>query len=308
MSRHLLDIAQLERRTLDYLLDRGEYWLDPAHAEVGRTRLIGRGVALLFYENSTRTRCSFELAARRLGADVLNLDIEHSAVEKGESIVDTGTTLAAMGISHFVIRHGSEGVPAELASALPSGSSVLNAGEAHVAHPTQALLDALTLRRSFGQLEGLRIAIIGDIRHSRVAASAISIFRRLGVGEIRLAGPRPLLPDNTPEGTQMSDRRDEALAEVDVVMALRIQRERMARTTTPDPEDYREHWGLEEADLARLAPEARLMHPGPVNRGVEISDELADGPRSLIREQVRNGVAMRMAVLEWLDEENRNGQ
>lgn len=301
MSRHLIDIGQLDDRDIEELLERGARWRADDAATAGRGLLAGRGVGLLFHEPSTRTRCSFELAARRLGADIIDLDIDTSAAGKGENLADTAANLAAMGVQHFVLRHGNDQAPGQLAASLPAGCSLINAGAGHTAHPTQALLDALTLRRHLGGLEGRTVSILGDIRHSRVAASAVALLPRLGVAELRLAGPRELLPETPPPGCRLVADRTGALEGADVVMALRIQRERMAATRTPDPDGFHREWGLTRALLERHAPEAALLHPGPVNRGVELSDDAADGPQSLILEQVANGVALRMAVLEWLD-------
>lgn len=301
MSRHLIDIDDLDDTELQRLLERGARWGAQDALTAGRDLLAGRSVALLFHEASTRTRCSFELAARRLGADVVDLNIDTSAVGKGENLADTASNLAAMGIQYFVLRHGDADQVAALADALPAGCSLINAGAGQQAHPTQALLDALTIRDALGGLEGLTVSILGDIRHSRVAASASRLLPRLGVEELRLAGPPELLPDQAPPGCRLIQERKAALDGADVVMALRIQRERMAATHTPDPEGFHQAWGLNRERLEQEAPGARLLHPGPVNRGVELTDDAADSPQSLILKQVAHGVALRMAVFEWLD-------
>jgi aspartate carbamoyltransferase catalytic subunit len=302
-TRHLISIDELDRGELERLLDRARAWRD-AGRNGDRQRLFGRAMAQLFYEPSTRTRCSFELAARRLGADVLTLGDGDSSAVKGETVADTGRTLAAMGVSLFVIRHRESGVPALLASALPPGLAVLSAGESHVGHPTQALLDLLTLRDHFPDWGKLRIAIVGDVRHSRVSASNLQGLRRLGVNDIRLVGPPSMLPETPPAGTRCVNELAPGIEGADVIMCLRVQRERMADAAVPDPVEFHREWGLTEQRIAKHAPHARVMHPGPMNRGVELSDEVADGPRSLIREQVANGVPARMAALEWLDEIN----
>jgi len=258
-------------------------------------------VATLFFENSTRTRGSFELAAQRLGADVLTLDVKTSSTSKGETVLDTFRTFAAFGVDAVVVRHAQAGVHAELA-AHAGRVAVLNAGEAHVSHPTQGLLDALTIRQHKGEdLSRLTVAIVGDILHSRVASSAISVLRALGVGELRLVAPEELLPpDATRNAHRVVNDLDAGVAGCDVVMMLRIQKERMPPGLVPDDAAYHARWGLTPARLAKAKPDCIVMHPGPVNRGVELASEVMDGPRSAILAQVANGVAVRMAVLEAL--------
>jgi aspartate carbamoyltransferase catalytic subunit len=304
MTRHLLTIGALDADLLRALIARGR------HHAVGpdpdsRRLLAGHSVAQLFYEPSTRTRCSFELAARRLGADVLNLDIDTTSAVKGETVVDTARTLAAMGVKLFVIRHSDSDVIAETAAALPEGSAVLNAGAGSQQHPTQALLDMLTLDEAGFRFQQLDISIVGDIRRSRVANSAVEALSLLGAKRIRLGGPGGFLPDTLPDMVERHDSLATAIEGADVVMTLRIQRERMRNDENLDTADYHRQWGLSEDHLKEHAPKARVMHPGPMNRGVEIDSAVADGPRSLILDQVRNGVAARMAALEWLAKENK---
>jgi aspartate carbamoyltransferase catalytic subunit len=298
--RHLLTLDGLDRRLVEYLIERAQGFLrSPGGAPARSSALAGITVANLFSEPSTRTRASFELAARRLGADVINLDVHLSSRVKGESMLDTIYTLAAMSIDVFVVRDAEAGVPAFVAEHVGPHISVLSAGEAHVSHPTQGLLDALTIVRHKGRLDGLAIAIVGDIRHSRVARSAVQAFTTLGASDLRLVAPAELMPDAREFAACRRFRDfDAALAGADVVMMLRIQKERMAETDIPDAAAYFRRYGLSVARLARARPNAIVMHPGPMNRGVEIAEDVADGRQSVIREQVTNGVAIRMAVLE----------
>jgi aspartate carbamoyltransferase catalytic subunit len=298
--RHLITLEGLSRGQIVSLLDRAESFLrKPGQLPAGSLALQGKSVANLFFEPSTRTRASFELAAKRLGADVLSLDIRSSSRAKGESLLDTIYTLEAMQCDIFVVRDAESGVPDFIAHHVEDHVHVLNAGESHVSHPTQGLLDVMTMRRHKGDTSGLVVTIIGDIRHSRVARSAAQALRTLGVGELRLVAPASLMPvpDEFPGAAVMSDA-DEGISGADVVMALRIQKERMAETDIPNKEEYFHRFGLDSRRLARAHPEAIVMHPGPMNRNVEIAPDVADGPQSVIREQVTNGVAVRMAVLE----------
>ncbi len=296
---HFLSLDSLSRQQLLALLDNaGQFIAGPGENPVRGQDLAGRTVANLFFEPSTRTRASFELAARRLGADLLNFDVSVSSRSKGETDQDTLQTLAAMGVSIFVLRTGVAGLPAALAGGLDNHCALINAGEAEVSHPSQGLLDLFTIRQHKPDLQELRVAIVGDIAHSRVARSAIRGLNVLGVAEIRLIAPPAFQPDAAEmPGCSITTDLDAGLAGVDIVMALRIQRERMALAELPDTRDYFARFGLSESRLQRTAPNALVMHPGPMNRGVEIEDAVADGPRSLVREQVRNGVAVRMALL-----------
>lgn len=298
MSRHLLDISGCQPRRLRALIERG------AALAAGASCTPRRGtVANLFFEPSTRTRVSFEMAARRIGLQVVNIDQSGSSTSKGESLADTGRTLSAMGVEAIVLRHAENHAAAELAAALEGApTGVINAGDGQHAHPSQALLDAVALHRAgLGDWSRMRIAIVGDIRHSRVARSDIALFERLGVAEIRLAGPESFLPDaaEMPAARRFNDI-DRALDGVDAVICLRIQRERIERTGYPDGETFHRQWGLTESRAAKLAPHARILHPGPVNRDVEIAASLVDAPQSLILEQVRAGIHLRTAVFEWL--------
>jgi len=261
-------------------------------------RLRNRLLINLFYEPSTRTRVSFEAAAKRLGMHVINVSSAGSSIEKGETLHDTFFTLQAMQPDFVVIRHPQEGTARELALRAEPGTHVINAGDGTAAHPTQALLDALTLLQHFGDLSRLVIVMAGDIRHSRVARSSLALLRQLGVAEIRLAGPADFLPgEQTIAHDRVYTSFDEALEGADVIMMLRIQKERISGLNIPAAGDYHRDWGLNETRLALAAPDCRVLHPGPINRDVEIASGVADGPQSLIRRQVRNGLYARMALL-----------
>ena len=290
----LIAIDDLSDAQIASILDAGQSWFDLNRSKSsGRTRLPGKLVFNLFYENSTRTLMSFATAALRLGADVVTLPIEHSSVKKGETLEDTARTLNAMRPDILIIRHGQNGAPGIVADILHA--PVINAGDGTNEHPTQALLDALALRVRLGGLEGLKVAICGDIKHSRVARSNAKLLPRLGA-EVRLGGPPSLLPDDSPSLTV-----DEAIAGADVVMMLRVQRERLDEELGDAPGEYLSRYGLTAERLALAAPDALVMHPGPMNRGVEIADEVADDPqRSIIQLQVEAGVAVRMACLEFV--------
>lgn len=294
-TRHLLDIDRLDGRDIERILDRA-----CALASGEEPAPMARTVANLFYEPSTRTRVSFELAARRLGMRVINIELERSSASKGETLEDTVATLAAMEIDGVVVRHPESQRIARLAEGV-AGVRLINAGDGSNAHPSQALLDAATLRLRGVEPAGLKLAIVGDVLHSRVAGSALRLWQRLGAAEIRLAGPQSLLPDSPPvAAASLHDNLAEALRGVDVVMMLRVQHERMDRAAWPERTAYRADWGLSEARLAQAAPGCLVMHPGPINRGMEIDSAVADGERSLILEQVRMGVFARMAIFEWL--------
>ena len=289
----LLSIDSLTDGQITRILERAVIWFDENRAARGDETLKGRLVFNLFYENSTRTAMSFATAAHRLGASPVTLSVEHSSVRKGETLEDTARTLNAMRPDALVIRHRENGAPAAVAAIMDC--PVINAGDGTNEHPTQALLDAATILHRLGRTEGLKVAICGDIRHSRVARSNAKLLPRLGV-EVRLGGPAELMPD---EGIQLSI--DEAIAGADVVMMLRVQRERLEAELGDGPGEYLQKYGLTPERLALAAPEAVVMHPGPMNRGVEIADAVADDPqRSLITLQVEIGVAVRMACLELL--------
>lgn len=297
--RHLLTLQDMPREMLTALLDRAQHFADGHDA---RQVLAGTAICTLFFEPSTRTRLSFQRAAQRLGADVLAFDASTSSTTKGETALDTLKNIEAMGVRGFVIRHKDDGAVAELAAAANPGTALLNAGDGRSAHPTQGLLDMLTLRQAKGaDFSNLKIAIVGDIRHSRVARSDLHALRVLGATQIRACGPASLLPeDGTLDGCHITQDFDEALDGADVLMMLRLQRERMEQGLVSSLEDYHRDYGLTTARLKHAAPDAVVMHPGPMNRGVEIDDDVADGPQSLILKQVSNGVAARMAVLEAL--------
>ncbi|HET9049533.1 MAG TPA: aspartate carbamoyltransferase catalytic subunit [Chiayiivirga sp.] len=301
--RHLLSLADLTPATLRALLDSAQSLRPDALRRSSHRPLRGLTVANLFFEPSTRTRASFQLAAERLGADVLNFEAESSSTRKGETLVDTLRNLEAMGASLFVVRHAHSSVPAALAAAALPGSSVVSAGDGQHSHPTQGLLDMLTIRQHKGKdFSRLTVTIVGDIRHSRVARSDAEALRLLNVGELRLCGPQTLLPDAEDcfAKARIFDTLDAALDGCDVVMMLRLQRERMDEGLVNSLEEYYRDWGLSPERLALAKPDAIVLHPGPMNRGVEIADAVADGPQSVILEQVSNGVAVRMAVLEAL--------
>ena len=302
--RHLLGIEQLSRDDILFLLDEAEPWIAFNRGRRKQDeRLAGLTQFNVFFENSTRTLFSFEVAGKRLGAQVANFHPGASSVRKGESLIDTALTLDAMRPDVMVIRHSETGAPHEVAAVVDC--AVVNAGDGTGEHPTQALLDALTMRRRKGRLEGLKVAICGDIRHSRVAGSNIALLPRLGV-ELRLVGPPSLLPADTGGIPAFTDF-DSGIAGVDVVMMLRIQRERMEQSVSGSLADFHACYGLTRDRLDRAAPTALVMHPGPMNRGVEIDGALADDPeRSAIREQVEIGVAVRMAVLDVLTRARRD--
>ena len=291
----LLSIDSLNDDDISAILDAGARWLTELRSgRISRKPLDGRIVFNLFYENSTRTAMSFATAAARLGAQPISLSVEHSSVKKGETLEDTARTLNAMRPDALVIRHKDNGAPVIVADIMDA--PVINAGDGTNEHPTQALLDASTIRGHFGRIEGLKIALCGDIRHSRVARSNAKLLPRLGA-EVRLCGPAALLPDDA----IASDSIDEAVSGADVVMMLRVQRERLEDDLGDAPGEYLARYGLTEARVALLASGGVVMHPGPMNRGIEIEDSVADDPqRSLIASQVEHGVAVRMACLEYL--------
>jgi aspartate carbamoyltransferase catalytic subunit len=297
--RHLITLDGLDRSELTALLDLAQFYVRAPYELPARDQsLAGHTVANLFFEPSTRTRVSFELAARRLGADVVNLDMQSSSRAKGETVLDTIYTLQAMHADVLVMRDAEPGLPAQVAQRVSKRVSILNAGEAHVSHPTQGLLDALTIRQYKGDFTQLSILIVGDLAHSRVARSTWRALHTLGMGEVRIAGPAHLMPDaNEFPGALRFTDVSQAIRNVDVVMALRIQKERMTDAHIPDDAAYCREFGLTPDRLALAKPDAIVMHPAPMNRGVEITDTVADGPQSVIQMQVTNGVAVRMAVL-----------
>jgi aspartate carbamoyltransferase catalytic subunit len=290
----LLSIDSLNDAQIEEILGRAQSFMEGNRSATRPVQTLrGRIVFNLFYENSTRTAMSFATAAHRLGASAISLSVEHSSVKKGETLEDTAATLGAMRPDALVIRHRENGAPERVAAIVDA--PVINAGDGTNEHPTQALLDAATIRYRFGRIEGLKVAICGDIRHSRVARSNAKLLPRLGA-EVRLAGPRELMPNDIPELSI-----DEAISGADVIMMLRVQRERLEEDLGDEPGEYLSRYGLTAARLAMAAPGAAVMHPGPINRGVEIDDAVADDPqRSLITLQVEMGVAVRMACLDML--------
>ena len=297
--KHLLGIEGLSREEISGLLDLGEEFVElNRQVEKKRTSLRGRTQINLFFEVSTRTQASFELAGKQLGADVMNMSVGQSSMRKGETLIDTAITLNAMHPDILVVRHHASGAVELLASKLDC--SVINAGDGAHEHPTQALLDALTIRRNKGELEGLTVAICGDILHSRVARSNIILLNAMGA-RVRVVAPSTLLPPGIERfGVEVTRDMREGLAGADIVMMLRLQRERMNGSYVPSMSEYFHYWGLDEKKLSYAKPDALVMHPGPMNRGVEIDSSVADSAQSLIREQVEMGVAVRMAALEAL--------
>jgi aspartate carbamoyltransferase catalytic subunit len=297
--RHLTTLEHLPRETIERLLDRAESMREGcAHGTRKLELLSGRTILNLFFEPSTRTRTSFELAARRLSADVINFDIGFSSTSKGEALFDTLHTLEAMHLDAIVVRHKISGTPEELVRHAMSGVSVINAGDGNRAHPTQGLLDVLTIRQHRPDFSQLTVVICGDVKHSRVARSDVHALKAMGVKEIRLCSPKALMPQESEfPGCVITDDFDAAVEGADVVIMLRLQKERMAVTDLPDEAAYFQRYGLDNRRLARAAKAALVMHPGPLNRGIEIAPEVADGPQSRILEQVGNGVFVRMAVL-----------
>ncbi len=299
MNRHLISAADLTRDDTLLILDTAEELARVADRPIRKLpTLRGRTVVNLFFEDSTRTRISFEAAAKRLSADVINFSTKGSSVAKGESLKDTAQTLEAMGADGVIIRHSASGAPQRLAGWVRG--SVVNAGDGTHEHPTQALLDAFTMRRRLGRLEGLKVTIVGDVLHSRVARSNVALLHTLGA-EVTLVGPPTLLPvavESWP--CSVSYDLDAVVPKSDVIMMLRVQRERMDAAYFPSVREYSRRYGLDASRMAQLPDHAIVMHPGPMNRGVEIAAHVADAPRSTVVEQVANGVSVRMAVLYLL--------
>ncbi|WP_295386385.1 aspartate carbamoyltransferase catalytic subunit [uncultured Thiodictyon sp.] len=297
--KHLLTVEGLSRELLTAILDQAEGFTGVTQQAVKKVPLCrGKVIANLFFETSTRTRTTFELAAKRLSADVLNLNIAASSTSKGETLLDTLHNLEAMHVDMFVVRHAASGAAHFIAEQAAPHVSVINAGDGRHAHPTQGLLDMFTIRRHKGGFEHLRVAIVGDILHSRVARSQIAALNTLGAAEIRVIGPRTLIPDAAESlGVRVCHDLREGVRDADVVIMLRLQRERMSGALLPSAHEYYQLYGLTEERLSTARPDAIVMHPGPINRGVEMDSQVADGPRSVILEQVSNGIAVRMAVI-----------
>jgi len=297
--RHFLGLEGLSRETLTEILDTAEGFMAFGSRTVKKVPLLrGRTIVNLFFEPSTRTRTTFELAAKRLSADVLNLNVDASSTRKGESLLDTLWTLQAMDSDMFIVRHNLSGAAEFIAEHVAPEVRVINAGDGRHEHPTQAMLDCATIRRHKGAFDGLSIAIVGDIAHSRVARSEIHAFRTLGVKDLRVVGPKTLIPTGIEElGVSVYHVLERGLEGVDVICGLRLQQERMSGALLPSASEYYRSYGLTPERVARAKPDAIVLHPGPINRGVEIASEVADSPQATILEQVNIGIAVRMAIL-----------
>ena len=300
--RHLLTPEGLPRDVLTHILDTAQGFVSFGSREVKKVPLLrGKSVFNLFFENSTRTRTTFEIAAKRLSADVINLDIARSSASKGESLLDTIANLSAMSADMFVVRHSESGAPYLIAQHVAPHVHVVNAGDGRHAHPTQALLDMYTIRHYKKDFTNLTVAIVGDIVHSRVARSNIHALTTLGVPEVRVVGPRTLVPGDLREmGVRVCHDMAEGIRDADVVIMLRLQNERMTGGMLPSAGEFFKEFGLTESKLALAKPDAIVMHPGPINRGVEIDSAVADGKQSVILPQVTFGIAVRMAVMSIL--------
>lgn len=300
--KHLLSIEGLPKRILNQILDTAESFVGVAEREVKKVPLLrGKTVCNLFFENSTRTRTTFEIAAKRLSADVITLNVSTSSQSKGETILDTIDNLTAMHADMFVVRHAQSGAAHMIAKHVAPHISVINAGDGRHAHPTQGLLDVFTIRKYKPEMHNLRVAIVGDVLHSRVARSEIHALTTLGVPEVRVIAPKTLLPQDVEKlGVHVYHDMHEGLKDVDVVMMLRLQNERMAGAMLPSAQEYFKTYGLTPEKLALAKPDAIVMHPGPMNRGVEIDSAVADGTQSVILPQVTYGIAVRMAVMSIL--------
>jgi aspartate carbamoyltransferase catalytic subunit len=298
-NKDLLGIKELSAEEINLILDTAGGFKDVIGRDIKKVpALRGKTAVNLFFEPSTRTRTSFELAAKRLSMDVINFAIPMSSVVKGESLIDTALTVQALGADFIIIRHSSSGVPHLLSTKVKA--SVINAGDGTDEHPTQALLDAFTIREKKEKIDGLEIAIVGDIAHSRVAKSNIYCLKKLGA-KVRLIGPPTLIPEKIQElGVTVFHSMEEGLKDLDVLMMLRIQMERQGKGFFPSTDEYAKNWCLTTERLLLAKDDAIVMHPGPMNRGIEIVSEIADGPRSVILEQVTNGIAVRMAVMYLL--------
>ncbi len=300
--KHLLSLDGLPARILTQILDTAASFVAVGEREVKSVPLLrGKAVFNIFFENSTRTRTTFEIAAKRLSADVVNLNINASSQSKGETLLDTVANLSAMHADMFVVRHAAAGAAHLIARHVAPHISVVNAGDGRCAHPTQGLLDMFTIRHFKGGFHNLRVAIVGDVLHSRVARSQIHALTTLGCPEVRVIAPKTLLPRDVGNlGVHVHHRMEQGLKDVDVVMMLRLQNERMQGARLPSAGEFYKHWGLTTEKLRHARPDAIVMHPGPMNRGVEIDSEVADGPQSVILSQVTFGIAVRMAVMSIL--------
>ena len=299
---HLLTTEGLKEDLIFKIFNLADSFLNINNRDIKNVPLLrGKTVCNLFFENSTRTRTTFEIAAKRLSADVINLDIPSSSQSKGESVLDTIDNLIAMGADIFIIRHSQPGIPEKIAKHVGPNVHIINAGDGHHAHPTQGLLDVFTIKKFKDNFKSLSTAIVGDIKHSRVARSEIFALSALGVPDIRLIGPKNLMPDNIKvSNIKIFDSMEKGLRDVDVIMMLRIQKERMTGDNIPSEEDYFTDFGLRKKHLGLSKKDAIVMHPGPMNRGVEIDSEVADSDQSVILSQVTFGIAIRMAVMAML--------
>ena len=300
--KHLLSTDGLSREIIIEIFDMAESFLKISSRDVKKVPLLrGKTVCNLFFENSTRTRTTFEIAAKRLSADVINLDVPTSSQSKGESILDTVNNLIAMGADIFVIRHGTPRIPELIAQNVGNDVHIINGGDGNHAHQTQGLLDTFTITRFKKDFSELKVAIVGDIKHSRVARSEICALSTLGVPEIRIIGPENLMPDNLDHLNLIHfNNLNRGLKNVDVIMMLRLQKERMDDGDIPSEEEYFKQYGLKREHLKIAHPDAIIMHPGPINRGIEIESEVADSKQSVILSQVTYGIAIRMAVMTML--------
>ena len=299
IERHIRSIDDLGRSGIEEILTLSDHFHEVSTRRIPKVpALRGKTIAFLFYEDSTRTRLSFETASKRLSADSLNFSIGSSSVKKGESLRDTVETISAMGVDAIVVRHGSAGVP----WLLPrwTDAAVINAGDGSHEHPTQALLDCYTIRKNLGELNGKRIAIVGDIKHSRVARSNVKAFLALGAS-VTLVGPKTLMPFNTDDwGVETTDQFDSVIGDSDVLYMLRMQLERQQKSFVPSLREYAKEYGLSDSRAQSMKPESLIMHPGPMNRGVEVSSNIKEHPKSVVNNQVANGVIIRMSALYYL--------
>ncbi|PKO26098.1 MAG: aspartate carbamoyltransferase catalytic subunit [Betaproteobacteria bacterium HGW-Betaproteobacteria-8] len=300
--KHLLSIEGLPKTIINQILDTAESFVGVAEREVKKVPLLrGKTVCNIFFENSTRTRTTFEIAAKRLSADVINLNVSTSSQSKGETILDTVDNLTAMHADMFVVRHAQSGAAHFIAQHVEPHIHVINAGDGRHAHPTQGLLDVFTIRRYKPELHNLRVALVGDVLHSRVARSEIHALTTLGVPEVRVIAPKTLLPEHVEKlGVHVYHDMAAGLKDVDVVMMLRLQNERMNGALLPSAQEYFKTFGLTQEKLDKAKPDAIVMHPGPMNRGIEIDSSVADGRQSVILPQVTYGIAVRMAVMSIL--------
>ena len=297
--QHLLSIQEMDVSLIKDIFIRADKFLINNQSISKYDVLQGKTICNLFFENSTRTQTTFEIAAKRLSADVINLDIATSSQSKGESILDLINNLIAMGVSIFVVRHSKPGIPAKIAQNIKNMAHVINAGDGNKEHPTQALLDAYTIRSFKKKFDNLKVAIVGDIEHSRVAKSEIYILNKLGVKEVRVIGPESLMPKNISDlNVKAFSSMNKGLKNVDAILMLRIQKERMRKNTIPSEKEYFNTYGLNKERLKIAKKDCLVLHPGPINRGVEIDSLVADGKQSVILQQVKNGIAIRMAVME----------